>query len=421
MDNLRQLWVVKIHPNETDVKNNLVYINTGGIKVSQLGHLITANTDGYSRNSRDTGAMKQIMDNIKPITSDDLKNAKALYRFPHLNLSRDKVKILQEKFDLKVKRDFNDADYGIVSDKYFDKLFISSYLGAIDIADIRSWMSVYEDCMDCDTYLTFSAQLDRIPEDAYVCMEATWFSSYEILNFDSLSNNDRYREMHEKIRNKKKQGYHYYIKSLDQWNDIQTSIHRLVWDTNINELATEDSEILTLEHYTQLKTMLGWQKNESGCGWSGDRDMENVNLALTIIANCNINESRTYLGMLFAFLSDSMKDSSVWTTVNFKSVRKEFQHYIDLSGWTWGHTYNSLTKHLIDDKSLTEWSFSEISSRMFNDLFASQYGLTGNSCFTIDASSIQLKTKYKEKMQVEQVVLDDLEAMVDVNTESNKL
>ena len=252
-------------------------------------------------------------------------------------------------------------------------------------------------------------------------MEATWFSSYEILNFDSLSNNDRYREMHEKIRNKKKQGYHYYIKSLDQWNDIQTSIHRLVWDTNINELATEDSEILTLEHYTQLKTMLGWQKNESGCGWSGDRDMENVNLALTIIANCNINESRTYLGMLFAFLSDSMKDSSVWTTVNFKSVRKEFQHYIDLSGWTWGHTYNSLTKHLIDDKSLTEWSFSEISSRMFNDLFASQYGLTGNSCFTIDASSIQLKTKYKEKMQVEQVVLDDLEAMVDVNTESNKL
>ena len=76
------------------------------------------------------------MNEIGTITSDDLKNATALYRFPRLSLSRDKVKILQEKFDLKLKRDFHDADYGIVSEKYFDGLFVSKWLRAIDRGDV---------------------------------------------------------------------------------------------------------------------------------------------------------------------------------------------------------------------------------------------------------------------------------------------
>ena len=125
MDNLKQLWLVKINPSQCNDKGNEILMSSDAIKVKQIGHYIGTST-GYSghRRSEDKNMMQKIMDKIETITSDDLKNAKALYRFPNLSLSRDKVKILQEKFDLKLKRDFHEADYGIESTKYFDKLLL---------------------------------------------------------------------------------------------------------------------------------------------------------------------------------------------------------------------------------------------------------------------------------------------------------
>ena len=215
--------------------------------------------------------------------------------------------------------------------------------------------------------------------------------------------------------------YHYYIESLDQWNDIQANLSKLVWDTNINELATEDSEILTEEMYIQLKTMLGWEKTESGCGWQGTRDKENMNLALAMIANCNIQKSHTYLGLLFAFMSDSMKDSSVWNTVNFKSVRKKFDRYIQLSGWNWCHSYNYLIEQLIKDDALTEVAWKEVAQKMYDDVLSSQMGVDSKNVFSISPDSIQLKAELQARVKTEQVVLDNLEAMVDMHTESHRL
>ena len=152
MKDLKQLWVVKINPEKLKEKpGSGIYMNDEAVTVKQLGHYIS-NSDGHYGRSRseDKEAMKAIMNDIGTITSNDLKNATALYRFPRLSLSRDKVKILQEKFDLKLKRDFHEADYGIVSEKYFDKLFTHQYLSPIDVADVRSWAQVYKDCMEPD-------------------------------------------------------------------------------------------------------------------------------------------------------------------------------------------------------------------------------------------------------------------------------
>jgi hypothetical protein len=265
--------------------------------------------------------------------------------------------------------------------------------------------------------------LNKIPEDAYVVFESEWFSSY---SYDNRSNIDRYSKMAEKQRNMGENSkYHYYIESLDQWNDIQTNISKLVWDSNINDLATEDSEVLTEEMYIQLKTMLGWEKTESGCGWQGSRDKENMNLALAMIANCNITKSHTYLALLFAFLSDSMKDAGIWNSVNFKSVRKKFDKYIQMSGWNWCHVYNYMLEELIKDDALTEVAWKEIAQKMYDDVLSSQYGVDGKNNFSISPESIQLKPELKVKMKIEgelpQPVLDDLEAMVDMHTESHRL
>ena len=401
MKDLKQLWMVKIHPEKLREESNGIFMNDEAVVVKQLGHFISSGNNYGRHNHKDKEAMKSIMNNIETINSNDLKNATALYRFPNLNLSRDKVKILQEKFDLKLKRDFHEANYGIVSEKYFDKLFTNGYFSEIDIADIRSWAQVYKDCMLDGTEDTINARLDMISEDAYVVYDCDWFSTY---HWEGKTNLDRYGKMIESIRNKSNSSYHYYIESLDQWNNIQDNISKLVWDSNINDLATEDSEVLNEEMYIQLKTMLGWSKTDEGCGYTGSRDKENMNLALAMIANCNIKESHTYLALLFGFMSDSMKDSSIWTTVNFKSVRKKFERYINLSGWSWGHCYENMVKYLIDDGALTEWAFKEISERMFHEVFSTQFGVDSNTVFTIDPGSIQLKPEFKERMKGDKIV-----------------
>jgi hypothetical protein len=420
MTDLKQLWLISIDPNKLEDNGGILKMQNGSVKVKQLGHHIEAgdNSGRYSNRTNNV-EIKKIMDNIPTITSDDLKNATSLYRFPRLSLSRDKVKILQEKFDLKLKRDFHQADYGIVSEKYFDGLFTTKWLKVIDPVDVGSWAQIYNDVFEEDLYEEIVEMLNKIPEDAYVVFESEWFSSY---SYDNRSNIDRYSKMAEKQRNMGENSkYHYYIESLDQWNNIQNNMQKLVWDTNINDLATEDSEVLTEEMYVQLKTMLGWEKTESGCGWQGTRDKENMNLALAMIANCNIKESHTYLALLFAFLSDSMKDAGIWNSVNFKSVRKKFDKYIQMNGWNWCHSYNYLIEYLIKDDALTEYAWKEVAQKMYDDVLSSQMGVDSKNVFSISPESIQLKPELQTKVKSEQLILDDLEAMVDMHTESHRL
>ena len=428
MKDLKQLWIIGIDPNKCDKTNNTLIMQNGSVKVKQLGHYIeSGDNNGRYANRTNNEEIKKIMNGIETITSDDLKNADSLFRFPRLSLSRDKVKILQEKFDLKLKRDFHDADYGIVSEKYFDGLFCTRWLSSGDPANVISWAQVYKDVFEDDLCDEIIHMVNKIPADAKVVIESEWFSTYY---HDNVNNRDRYAEMAEKARSMGGSScYHYYIESLDQWNNIQTNMSKLVWDTNINDLATEDSEVLTEEMYTQLKTMLGWEKTESGCGWQGNRDKENMNLALAMIANCNIKKSHTYLALLFSFLSDSMKDSSVWNTVNFKSVRKKFQKYIDKSGWNWCHQYNYLIEDLIKDDALTEYAWKEIAQKMYDDVLSSQMGIDGKNVFSISPESIILKPELQKRIKldkefdehIEQTKLNELEAMVDMHTESHRL
>jgi len=125
--------------------------------------------------------------------------------------------------------------------------------------------------------------------------------------------------------------------------------------------------------------------------------------------------------LLFSFLSDSMKDAGIWHSVKFKSVRKKFQQYIDFSGWNWCHVYNYLLEELIKDDALTEVAWKEIAQKMYDDVLSGQYGVDGKNNFSISPESIQLKPELRARMKVEEPVLDDLEAMVDMHTESYRL
>ena len=80
-----------------------------------------------------------------------------------------------------------------------------------------------------------------------------------------------------------------------------------------------------------------------------------------------------------------------------------------------------MLESLIKDDALTEVAWKEISEKMYTDVLASQYGIDGKNNFSINPGSIQLKPELRARMKVEEPVLDDLEAMVDMHTESHRL
>ena len=122
-----------------------------------------------------------------------------------------------------------------------------------------------------------------------------------------------------------------------------------------------------------------------------------------------------------AFYSDNMKLGSVWNTVNFKSVRKKFDKYIQMNGWNWCHSYNYLIEYLIKDDALTNYAWKEVAQKMYDDVLSSQYGIDNKNCFSIGPESIQLKPELKEKIIPTQEDLQYMEDLVDMHTESHRL
>ncbi len=92
-----------------------------------------------------------------------------------------------------------------------------------------------------------------------------------------------------------------------------------------------------------------------------------------------------------------------------------------MNGWNYCHAYNYLIEYLIKDNALTEFAWKEVAQKMYDDVLSSQMGIDSKNCFSISPDSIKLKPVLLKEVKKEQVILDDLEAMADMHTESHRL
>ena len=144
-------------------------------------------------------------------------------------------------------------------------------------------------------------------------------------------------------RNNNPRAYIGYIPNdaYDTYKFIMANKDKLITDTQLNELCTEDSIPLDKESFKSIHKLVV------------SEDMENVSIGLTMIANCNQEASKTFLSLLFAFNSESMKRSKVWNQVNFKHLRSKYSAYVNMSLGQWGGQYDYLVKQMCNDKCLT--------------------------------------------------------------------
>lgn len=310
-------------------------------------------------------------------------NVDFLYRLPHISLSRDKLAIYQEKANFKVIRDKNKADVIVISEKYLEKMSDRNWTNVIDKA---TTLQILEKGFALGTNVEdMHAKVLNANDDSIFCLTCQYGHLSE--NFEDTARN--FFDFIESIYSGQGSTRNYVTcyKDIDQYNWLMSNKSKMIFDIELNKLCTSDSVKLSSEDFERLEELL---KSE---------DQDNRNVALSLMANCDMEGSKTYLSLLFSFYSDNMKGSKVWSTVNFKATRKEFDDYIYESPTNWGHAYDNLIKKLVKNESLTLYASRYVANKMFIGVLQNNFSVGTNSgVFTINSEAIQLKDEYKDKL-----------------------
>ena len=189
------------------------------------------------------------------------------------------------------------------------------------------------------------------------------------------------------LLSKNSRGYHSYLNPGDEkvYNLLNNNINKVVLDKYVNTIATEDSIIIDTKVYEQLKSMFS------------SRDQENIVLGMEIIANCNIEESKGFIALLFFNHTQSFREAKSWSHVNFKSIRAKFEKY-ELSYARHNiHPYDHFVKKLIEEKGLTKFVMDAILDTVYKCVVESSFGLNADAVFDFKRTDLKLKPNFAEK------------------------
>lgn len=329
-----------------------------------------------------------------------INNVNSLYRLPNLTLSRDKVANFKDECNFKVTRDRDKADICVVGVKTITKLTESTYRTPITLDELKSNIEVLirknklkQNEIDVLKNLIFNIK-NEFGEDVII---HRWSNSYwygrdcddpytekinntleNLVEYDSSANS-----------RSRSHAYTYYIKNenIEVYKWLNDNTDKMILDTELNKLCVEDSVILSKDEFERLNDLVS------------SRDEENVNIGLTLMANCNVEESKTYLSLLFAFHAENMKGRKVWNHVNFKYLRTLFEKYINMSMSSWGNAYDNLIRCMVEDKCLTLWSSRFIANAMFKNVLENNFGVgREDTVFTIDVNDLKLKPEFEEQL-----------------------
>ena len=367
-------------------------LNPEAITTEYLGMIVFA-SEGYSiRESQ----KKQLVNNfsIQDIDSNDLQDA-TIYRFPKLDLPRQKVDVLKEKYNLSVTRNQDKADYSVISYKYLDSTLDQQYQGTL--LSKEELKSVFQDFKKSNRFMEATWQnivewFNILENDSRIAITCGYSYNQSSSNKDILVNSlSPYKDTNSLKWKNINRKTPWYVKA-EEWSTLEPLLNSttLVLDSHLNKFTTEDSHVLTEDDYYQCLKMI-----------EAD-DAENCTLALELMSNCNIEKSIPYLALLFYYNNDNLRYAKNWNTVNVKSLRTRMKSFADgLYGGQNAHGFESFIKKLDQEEALTEFAFKETVTRMFSNVISGNAGFGKNSIFDLDTSAFKLKPEWKEKLEAQ--------------------
>lgn len=353
------------------------------IKLEETGVYI-GTTNGWTLD-------KQLVDTVLPKRPDVINiQDKKLYRWPHLDLPRQKVDLLKDKFNCKVIRNVDKADIEIISMNGMRKLVEMdwhasfSYSGMYDFlsflksADILTKSSL-EKCRDV---------LEGIPKESRINItrDHPWnidsagelFQTSKIINKYLDSNRPKGGGREAVVKGKDK---------IDTYHHIVNTSSQVVFDVDINNIIDEDLAVIKNTELEKIQQMIS----------SSDRD--NRSLALEMLANCNVNKSFDVVSNIYYWYYDWLKDTNNWNTVNVKALKAKMKAFEGGGSTSSIYSYNNYIKNLVEHDKLTKFAIDDTRKRLYKHILSDLVGTDNKGAvFSIDIDSLVLKNELIENI-----------------------
>jgi len=314
------------------------------------------------------------------ITSDkaiDLQDKK-IYRYPNLELPRQKVDLLKTKFNVKIIRDAELADIHIVSDKLVLNLLTLDWGKSLTYAQMFEVFNMLKQ----NDQLTESG-LDKCKEflsivekEAYIRINVVKDYRYTSPVADDIAtkvsdfDHDGNRDMVVRDAN------------VTLYDQLRNTTALIVKDVEINKIISEDLAVISEDQFDQVSKMIQSQ------------DKDNRTLAVEMLANCNVEESFDIVSYLFFWYYDWFKDTNNWNNINVKTLRKRLEKFSGSKDNNRQWAYDQYIQLLQAENKLTDFIVKKTIQKMYDSVIKNTFGCK-NNVFSIDLESIYLVDKYK--------------------------
>lgn len=347
---MQKLYKIKLSSNDECITPDQKF-NSSAFTVKELGNYVADNPGWHI--SRSFIREHLLPENNNVINLQD----KNIYRYPKLTLPTQKVDLLKDKYNLKVTRKVDTADYRIVSTKYFESLLENSWDKSYPFTiGFKFFKHLVEEKLLSESGYTKVKQIvEGLPKDCMLIIERPWsYGSSTKLTVPKFEFPDH------------RSNRIVYIKKdmVPTMNDIiSTNPEKIIFDTEVSDIIDEGLAEISDDEFETIKQMIT----------SGDKDSRS--LAVEMLANCNINKSFNVVSYLYYWHYNWFKDSSNWQSVNVKSFRKRMKKYE--GGTSEGiHSYNQYIQLLIEDEKLTTFVLNKTRERLYKNILGSIIGDT---------------------------------------------
>ena len=338
----------------------------------------------------------------------EIQNAK-LYRYPKLSLPRVKVETLKEKYDVKVVRDSNKADYSIVSNKMIEDLLTvswRSYYNKDAVGLLIKCLDVFQDTnmYSKQFYDNITSFYNKIEDNDKVDISLNL--GWNIDNTDMETLHDAWNKAMKEYDKQIVRTYHSDVilenENVSAFQSLQKE--KLVLDKCINRICNEDAHVITADEVITTMQMI-----QSG-------DETSRSLAVEMLANCNIEECFDKVAYMWTFGYDKIRYASNWNTVNVKALKDRMQDVTPQANQVYQiHMYEYLIRALIKEQSFTQWAWTQLRLDVHKNVIAS-YGLTNKNAdhdnvMNIELVNIELTDKYSSCLVKEESgkeILDEI-------------
>lgn len=353
---------------------------TNGKERLGIGTFDFKNDGYYFGRSKSWYPNQKELDTLNITTSDKSVNLqdKKIYRYPNLELPRQKVDLLKTKFNVKVSRDAASADIHVISDKLilniltldwgksltYPELF--SIFNALKLSDQLTESGLNK----CKEYLSI------IEKDAYIRLTVSkdfrYTSPVAEYIADKLSDIDRDGNRDMIVRGK----------DIAIYDQLLNTTALIIKDVEINKIISEDLAVIDEDQFDQVSKMIT----------SSDKD--NRTLAAEMLANCNVEESFDIVSFLFFWYFDWFKDTNNWNNINVKTLRKRLEKFSGSKDNNRQWAYDQYVTLLSEENKLTDFIVKKTTQKMYDSVIKNTFGCK-NNVFSIDLESIYLVDKYK--------------------------